>query len=642
MEQTEYADLKKDCFQRLMSRDEYNRIMMKTENVLIGEISENEESFQSIGSIFLSTAEQYKDFIAVRSEEGEFTYDWVLKKVFKVRKILKDKEIKKNDRVCLMVSNTVDTVIFMLAIISIGASYVPIDIKYPEARRKFIETDCGAQIVFSKEERMEIINNNEDIILEEKFEDSVEDACYVIYTSGTTGMPKGVEIKQKYVLNLCRWFKDTFKLTANSRVLSLNSLCFDASVKNIFTTLLSGGCLVLNLESTLSPKKLLQYIKDNSVTHLNGTPSMINELLESGRECVYDYFNNLTALITGGERFSNNQNVKELYLKKNKKISICNVYGPTECTSITSFHMLTENEIMNQEKNIPVGIPILNKIVCIADKEGYILDGNTKGEIYIGGEGTAHKYINRDKLTKEKFIKIEGKYFYKSGDIGSIDKESRVLYCDGRIDSQIKLNGYRIELDEVARSIEKCTHVNKCECIFENNMIIAFYTSDTQDSEKKIKEMIENLLPEYMVPNYLIQIKEFDLTFNGKIDSEKLRFKFNELQNQKSDENLNAIQKKIACIWKKVLNSNKVMLNDNFFDVGGNSLKLFKLARYIERDFNIEMEPIQLMELSTIKKISEFIENRNDKTKEETDDINKFDMIRQRRSIRYSRIREKE
>lgn len=642
MLQREEKDLTANSFQNLLNK---MKKFSENENVLIGNSIEYLNDMKSISTLLLENGEKFKNRTAVISEEEKFSYEYFIEKVYAVRRKLIEKQVKKGDRIVLVVSNTVDTIVFMMAIISIGAAYVPIDKKYPESREKFIEEDCSCKFVFSKEDRIKIMNSSKFEEPQEKFnvgeedKDNLEDSAYVIYTSGTTGQPKGVEIKQKYVLNLCAWFKETMNINENSRVLSLNSLCFDASVKNIFTTLLNGGSLVLNLESELTPKKLLDYIGKNKVNVLNGTPTMIDELLETSKTQGYDSFENLNVLITGGERFINNDNMNDLYLRKNKKLSIFNVYGPTECTSLTTYHEVKEEEILNEDKNIPIGIPLFNKLVYICDEDENILGKNQKGEIYIGGEGVAHKYINREALSKEKFITVNNFNVYKSGDIGWFD-ENRNLYCDGRIDSQIKLNGYRIELDEISKSIEKLSEVRKCTCIYENNMVIAFYTG-LEKSQDEMKKKVKNIIPEYMVPNHMEYVQEFPQTFNGKLDKKKLKEDFKKKQSNRdeSKEFLNDIQKKVADIWKKVLNIDTVLINKNFFDAGGNSLKLFKMARHIEKAFNVEIEPIELMELSSIKKISEFIEKGNENTTEESN--SNFELIREKRNMRYTRMRRK-
>ncbi|AQS06435.1 non-ribosomal peptide synthetase [Clostridium beijerinckii] len=619
---------------------EYSKKAIENKNYLEGEIKKIQD--KSIGQLFENTAENFGDSVAIISEYGELTYKEVLMQVKKISNVLIKKGINRGDKVALIISNTADTIMYIMAIISIGAAYVPIDIKYPAARKDFIVEDCKAKAIISREERIEVLNsksNDNEIHCKEKyFCDNTEDVCYVIYTSGTTGVPKGVEIKQSYVLNLCSWFKDTYNVSKESRVLSLNSLCFDASVKNIFTTFLTGGCVVLNIDKELSPRKLLKYIENNKVTHLNGTPSIIEELLETSTEENFIHFKSLDVLITGGERFINNNHLKDMYLSKNKNMCISNVYGPTECTSVTAFYMVTEKEILEGEKNIPIGKPICNKVVCIVDEDGNICGPNIQGEIWIGGEGVIKGYINREKLTAEKFANMNGNTFYRSGDMGFYD-ELENLHYEGRKDSQIKLNGYRIELDEISNNIEKLDKVNKCVCLYDNNMIIAFYTSNSINNTSEIKEIVKSTLPKFMIPQYIFEIDKFELTVNGKIDTNKLRTRFKEmLKDKNTEDNLTEIQKIVKEIWKKILKTETIALSDNFFDIGGNSLKLFQMSRHIEKEFSMIIEPIHLMELSNIKKISEFIEKKDSLDNEEVQDDFDFEEIRKMRKNRYEKL----
>lgn len=277
-------------------------------------------------------------------------------------------------------------------------------------------------------------------------------------------------------------------------------------------------------------------------------------------------------------------------------------------------------------------------MVCIVDEAGNICGPNIQGEIWIGGEGVIKGYINREKLTAEKFVNMDGNTFYRSGDMGFYD-ELENLHYEGRKDSQIKLNGYRIELDEISNNIEKLNKVNKCVCLYENNMIIAFYTSNSINNTREIKEIVKSILPKFMIPQYIFEIDKFELTVNGKIDTNKLRTRFKEmLKDKNAEDNLTEIQKIVKEMWKKILKTETIALSDNFFDIGGNSLKLFQMSRHIEKEFSMIIEPIHLMELSNIKKISEFIEKKDSLDNEEVQDNFDFEEIRKMRKNRYEEL----
>lgn len=271
-------------------------------------------------------------------------------------------------------------------------------------------------------------------------------------------------------------------------------------------------------------------------------------------------------------------------------------------------------------------------------EDGNICGPNIQGEIWIGGEGVIKGYINREKLTAEKFANMNGNTFYRSGDMGFYD-ELENLHYEGRKDSQIKLNGYRIELDEISNNIEKLDKVNKCVCLYDNNMIIAFYTSNSINNTSEIKEIVKSTLPKFMIPQYIFEIDKFELTVNGKIDTNKLRTRFKEmLKDKNTEDNLTEIQKIVKEIWKKILKTETIALSDNFFDIGGNSLKLFQMSRHIEKEFSMIIEPIHLMELSNIKKISEFIEKKDSLDNEEVQDDFDFEEIRKMRKNRYEKL----
>lgn len=564
---------------------------------------------KSFGELWKESVIKYGPNIAVSDEQTQYTYQQVNEYLEMIHGYLAKRKIVSGERVAIETVNKAQTWIFILAILTYGCSYVPIDREYPENRKKFMREDSRAACFLSEKDCEKILKDGEGSL---KFtvRDSLNSPAYVIYTSGTTGIPKGVELYQEELLNLCNWYIDTVGLGAGSKVLSLNALSFDASVKNLFAPLLVGARVIMNIENPRDIYSVVKAIEKHQPTHVNGTPSLLQLLLEEDRENGYQAFSSTECIITGGEAFKKAE-LAELY--KNKHIKIVNVYGPTECTSVSSFHVVNEKELLDKESEIPIGRAIPKKELYVVNEKDELCATNEKGELYIGGIGIAKGYINAETKTREKFVQFQGRYVYKSGDLCYRNDEGNLYYC-GRIDQQIKLNGYRIELEEIASQIEKLEQVKTCSCLFVNDTIVACYCEKEQITEEEIKKSLRTNLPEYMIPKQFVVVSSIPVTERGKADIPELTRYVEQhvftVQETKEQVKENKIQSRIAAIWKKLLCLPVIDEKDNFFDIGGNSLKLFKMGKMLEKEFSIRIEPMYLMELSSIKKVTEFIESQ--------------------------------
>jgi len=571
---------------------------------------------KTIGELWEESRIRYSRHTAVSDEQGSYSYEEANVNISKIRAYYQMQGIKAGDIIALESSNFAGFWFAVMAAVTIGCAYLPIPPQYPEERRNYMIQNSHAAIMLNKT-KIEAILSDTAAPVSETISDTLESPCYVIYTSGTTGVPKGVVIRQKWLLNLCIWNQEVTELDDSCSVLSLNALCFDASVKNLFTPFMTGASLIMNIANPADIQHLYAYISEKKPTHLNATPSVIDVLLEEAQEHDYKGVQTIRCVMSGGESFQKKQ-LAEFFRAKLKQLHVLNVYGPTECTSVTAYHVLSEQELTQEEIPVPIGKPIRKKKIFLVNEQGNLCKNNEKGELYISGEGIAEGYLSDPEKTKQKFVIFEGERCYKSGDICFTD-ENQILYYCGRTDNQIKLNGYRIELEEISEKASVLEGIRAVKAMFIDNKIILFYSAVQQYPEQKLKDLLRKSLPEYMLPSCFIFTQEMPLTERGKTDTTELKKLYDAFLNPQSDEKNNSsdtqnteepIEERIIRIWQKLLQIQNIQIGDNFFDVGGNSLKLYKMGKMLEKEFSVKIEPLYLMELSSVRKIADFISKK--------------------------------
>ncbi|AGX44725.1 condensation domain-containing protein [Clostridium saccharobutylicum] len=435
-----------------------------------------------------------------------------------------------------------------------------------------------------------------------KSEVKVNDLAYVIYTSGTTGNPKGVMIEHRSLVNLCFWHNEHFEVNVNDRSTKYAGVGFDASVWEIFPYLIAGTTIyIIENDMKLDIKKLEKFYNDNAIT-ISFLPTQICE--QFMEECN---FKSLRKVLAGGDKLKN-------YFKK--EYDLINNYGPTENTVVTT------SFVVNKEyANIPIGKPISNSKIYILDKNQNIQPIGIPGELCISGKGLARGYVNNVSLTKEKFISNpfeDGERMYKSGDLARWLPDGNIEFL-GRIDSQVKIRGFRIELGEIESQILKYEKVKEVVTVVketgkDDKSIYAYIVSDEKLQIQYLKEFLSKTLPSYMIPAYFIQLEAMPLNANGKIDKKallKIAYKVNE--DISFEESRNELEEKIASIWKDILGISNIGINEDFFELGGDSLKAIRFVLKCEQ-IGLNLKINDIFKYSSIKKLSEYlgiVDNKN-------------------------------
>ncbi len=587
--------------------------------------------------IFRETAKNKKHCFAVVQNEKQLTYNELNIKSENLASLLKDKRIGKGDIVGILLKPGIDMIISIFGVLKTGAAYVPISIEYPEDRIEYMLDDSNSPILITTKElltdkiksslKAEILDiNNTDLsenVPELEIKITPNDIAYVIYTSGSTGKPKGVMIRHTSLVNLCMWSIKEFNITENDNCTKYLGVAFDASVQEIFPTILGGAALhIIQEEMKLNLEYLSSYYNDNRIT-ISTLPTQFAEIFMTTNTPY------LKSLVIGGDKL-------KTYIHKN--YDIINAYGPTEATVST-----TVFRVDKKYDNIPIGKPISNYKVYIIDNKNKLRPIGFPGEICISGIALAKGYLNREQLTKEKFIlnpfateeqKKNGyDRLYKTGDLGRWLPDGNIEFL-GRIDFQVKIRGYRIELGEIENKIKACPYIKENTVIARTSTdgqkyLCAFYTKKEDFDINVLKRTIAKTLPDYMVPASFIEVDEIPITANGKVDTRKLEQYKEEFTATEYVPPINDSEKIICTVWANILGT-KIGRINNFFLSGGNSIKAIASVSELQKDFEITINSI--FEFQTSKALAKQIKRKTMNLKESLDNL-KSEIINEEKEL---------
>ncbi|WP_066496038.1 non-ribosomal peptide synthetase [Abyssisolibacter fermentans] len=598
---------------------------------------------KTIHELFEEQVKKTPEAVAVVCKDKVLTYKQLNEQANRLARLLRKKNVSRNSIVGLMLDRSIEMIIGIMAVIKAGGAYLPITVNSPEQRILYMIDDSHMNILLTQShitkssminEKLEgknIINIDEKELFtgdESNLENinDEKDLIYVIYTSGTTGNPKGVMVEHRNVNSLVTGLNNIIydKYKGKLKVGLIASYSFDASVQQIFSALLGGHSLHIASEEEYSDGvKLLQFYKEQGINISDGTPSrirLLNEVIDTEKS----FRLNMKRWIIGGEELSYNLAKKFLGKLSLKDVYITNIYGVTECCVDSTSYDISLKKEYNFERT-PIGTTMKNQRIYILNKNNNLLPIGAVGELCIAGDNVTRGYLNQPKLTDVKFMDnpfVQGERMYKTGDLAKWLPDGNIEFL-GRLDHQVKVRGYRIELGEIENSLLRHQNIKEVVVIVKEykdgtKYLCSYFTAEKELNIAKIREYLLNQLPEYMIPTYILQLENIPLNNNGKVDREALP-KPNEIFNLGKDyiAPRNDIEKKLAEIWSETLEIEKIGINDNFFDLGGNSLKLAIVYTEIFNEFEIKVPIIDLLRNSTIKNISEYI---NRKTNEYIDE----------------------
>jgi amino acid adenylation domain-containing protein len=580
-------------------------MISEEDKMMIDRINETHTDYpkdKTIVQLFEDQTDLYPNKTAVCCKEHSFTYKQLNERTNQLARTLRESGVRAKTPVAILAEKSLDMIVGILGILKSGGVYVPLDPEYPGQRLNFIMVDSGCKILLTQEKFMKVsIDGVTEINLNSQASYSndksnieginrITDLAYIMYTSGSTGIPKGSMIAQKGVVRLVRDI-NYLNLTSDDRILMTGAIVFDATTFEIWGALLNGGTLyIAEKETILNPKTLGNELAENDITILWLTSALFTQIAESRS----DIFGKLKYLLSGGDVLSAPHINK--VRKDNPGLKVINCYGPTENTTFSTTYLIEEDF----SSNIPIGKPISNSTTYIFDKSMNYQPIGIIGELYVGGDGLSIGYINRDDLNARSFIEHPqkpGVRLYKTGDFARWLPDGNIEF-HGRIDNQLKIRGFRIELEEIESVISEIEGVIETVIIpikleERDYRLVAFlnvsesFGMESKDITTRIKEM----LPPYMVPAAYKLMHEFPKTVNGKTDRKALIFDLNEFKSKGIEENIikSPAENIIYEIWCEALNTNDISLNDNFFDIGGNSLLAISVFSKIESAFKVDL-----------------------------------------------------
>jgi len=588
----------------------------------------------TIHSLFEEQVEKSPNAIAI-SNETQITYSELNNRANTVAIYLKKQGITTNYLVGVIVNKTINNIINILGILKAGGAYIPIDDNNPRNHNSYIIKDSNIQYLLSDNSNLSNnfecqLINTEDIIKDfsgNKLSNlSIKgDIAYAIYTSGSTGKPKGTLINHSAIINTLIWMRNFYDYCSNDVILHASSLAFDSSISFLFTPLISGSKLVLYDNKELSNYNKLSNICINRfVTRTCLTPNYYSAILDVRSLII----KNMRSVTIAGEEFSDQ--LVQKHFKTGNNVKLVNEYGPTE-NSVCS----NAWNINKDDKKVFIGYPIQNVAGKIFDNDNNQVPIGAIGEYVLYGKGLAVGYMNKVDLTSEKFVKDEvGQIYYKTGDKVRLYKDN--IEFIGRADYQLKINGYRIEVEEIENvindieNVEKSIVIGKTDSV-KSKYLCAFVKANDNFDINRVKAFIGNNLPYYMVPRHIIKVERFPISSSGKIDRKALINQLSEFEeNLNFDPPSNQVEEKMFEIWKNVLETDKIGINNSFFTINGDSIKSIKLISDINKSFDIELAAIDLYSNNTIKTLSDRITKIKNKVinNEEIDVVEKefFDL----------------
>ncbi|WP_454781738.1 amino acid adenylation domain-containing protein [Legionella sp. WA2022007384] len=575
-----------------------------------------EQIFDQVGLIYQSNTLTYRDFNNRANQLAHY---------------LREIGIKQNTLVAICMEPCFELLIGILGILKSGGAYIPLDPNNPAERQKTILFDSCAKILITHSQlahQFEEMTTSQVICWDSiesklatypttnpKHINKTNDLAYIIYSSGSTGTPKGVMITHRNVNHFVHWFGKAISVSSADIFDFSSSISFDFSVSCTLFPLLKGIQIAICPEKDKrDPYLYLKHLQDTRVSIIKITPSHFRQI--NGIVLDENKMLDLKYIVFGGETLLAGD-IKD-WLKKFPNHKLFCEYGPTEATVASSWIIIDKNNIHQYTHRIPIGKPALNTKLFILDKNMHPVSVGVLGELYIGGDGIAKGYLNKKKLTEEKFIKnpFSSGRLYRTGDLCRYLEDGTIDFVE-RTDHQIKIRGFRVEIGEIEKCLTSYTGIQNVIIraraepgTLEEKQLVA-YCIPKQSVKLDINELrdyLKNQLPNYMVPAFFVIIDELPLSASGKLDFHKLPEPQTKELNQviKPRNETEIILKKI---WLEILNLKHISIEDNFFDLGGNSLSAARLLTKIRHITHKNILLQDIYNTETIAHLADVINN---------------------------------
>ncbi|MGB3513267.1 MAG: amino acid adenylation domain-containing protein, partial [Microcoleaceae cyanobacterium] len=589
-----------------------------------------------IHQLFESQVEKTPDAVAVVFARKKLTYSELNTKANQLARYLQKLGVKPKTQVGICLERSLEMVVGILGILKAGGAYLPLDSSYPSERLTYMLTDAKVSVLLTQELLAKSLPDHQaQVVCLDKDWEAIaqlptenllkvaqpENLGYIIYTSGSTGKPKGVAMSQRALVNLIIWQQQEAIIGEGAKTLQFAPISFDVSFQEIFSTLYSGGTLVLvSQEVRRDSFALMQFMVDNKVDKLFLPFVALQQLATVASQC--QTLPQLREIVTAGEQLQMTPDIIEL-MKRLPNCRLQNQYGPSESHVVSAYTL--QGAAVNWPALPPIGRPIANNQLYILSRDLQPLPIGVPGELYIGGVGVANGYLNRPELTAEKFISNpfsdrEESRLYKTGDLARYLPDGNIEFI-GRIDNQVKIRGFRIEIGEIETTISQHPTVKKTVVLARednpgNKRLVAYIVPETETNQEivpQLKQYLKQKLAEYMVPSAFVVLPQLPLTPNGKVNRRALPApdisSFSESNNFVAPRD--DIEKQLAEIWSDILNIHPVGIKNNFFELGGHSLLAVNLMAKIQQKFAKQLPLSTLFTNPTIEDLASLIRGKN-------------------------------
>jgi len=600
---------------------------------------------QTIHRLFEEQASRTPGQVALVYHDMKLTYKELDDRSNRLANLLRQRGVQEDSVVGLMLDRSLELITGLLAVLKAGGAYLPIDVEYPEERKRYMLQDSGVSLVLTNYDietqrgsipvDIDVIDlDNTDIYSAGKFPvpgpgGRGTDIIYVIYTSGTSGQPKGVILEHRNLVNLVK-FQHQYTNIDSSKILQFATISFDASIHEICSALLTGGTLYLiDKEDRFNIPGLFRLITRNEIKTVFLPMSFI-KLIFRDDDYIKLIPHCITHIQTAGEQVVVDDHIRNFL--KSRAVYFHNHYGPSEAHVVTTLTLAPTADI----PGIPsIGKPVSNTWIYVLDKARHLLPIGVAGELVIGGIQVGRGYLNRPELTKEKFgtdklqminktahFRRNSPYihtppltrtrFYHTGDLSKWRPDGNIEFL-GRLDHQVKIRGYRIEPEEIEVQLLKHPGIKEAVVLAReesrgDKYICAYTVSDSQYEISELREFLSKELPDYMIPSYFVPIEKVPLTLNGKIDRKLLPVpKLN--ASKKYEAPGDTVEVRLLELWSEVLGIEKEVIGiyNNFFQLGGHSLKAIVLAAKMHKVFDVKVPLIEIFKMPRIKDLAAYI-----------------------------------
>jgi len=589
---------------------------------------------------FSGQVEKNPGRVAVVANDRQLTYGELDRLAGKLAGVLCAQGVGEDKVVAVMLDRSLEMIVGVMGTIKAGGAYLPIDPAYPPGRIAFVLGDSQAPWLVGRRGLLAGLDQHiqgqvidiEKIVPGPGEQETGPDfppalpgpgsPVYVIYTSGSTGQPKGVMVEHRHFVNVSLGWRREYRLAEMEvNLLQIASFSFDVFAGDLSRTLVNGGKMVVTPEGVMDPEYFYRLMAIHRISLLESTPSYVIPFME------YIYSNRLSIsslrLLILGSDTCPRQDFKRLVERFSQQMRIVNSYGVTEAAIDTSFYEEADTGNLPDRGQVPIGKPLPNMKFFILDAQGKPLPIGIPGELFIGGDSLARGYLNNPELTAEKFMYVGANNYsplrdngvmrlYRTGDRARWLPDGNVEFL-GRGDNQVKIRGFRIELGEIENRLLEYGPVREAVVVqkgerSEDRYLCGYIVADQPLSAQELRTFLAQKLPDYMIPWFFVQVERLPLTPNGKVDRQALP---EPETNEKTPYSppQDETEQTLVDIWSQVLGLSKdeIGIDNNFFDLGGNSLRAIVVSSRIHRSLDVKIQLTDIFEIQTIRGIARFI-----------------------------------